>query len=180
MFSVREIPVVIEPGVAVLETSLVADDSKTGERVVSAHFWRVNHDENTAQKLPLVPTTQQPHVFSLHENLDTSPLLLVYDLLGRLTLVYVRDRDAWERRDVSAEHAGKTITQFSVRFSFGSSKDRNRFLSLMTNMADTVRNGAPPLKGEMAEAAKLLSRSRVAPVSLPIAVAKGNVRRATV
>lgn len=177
MFSVREIPVVIEPGVAVLESSLVVDDSKAGERVVSAHFWRVNFDEEVTQKLPLVPTTQLPHVFTLHEDVDSSPLLLVYDLLGRLTLIYVREhKSGWERRDVSAEHAGKTVTQFSVRFCFNTLKERNKFLTLMNKMADNARDGAPLPKAEMTEAATLLGRSRVAPVVLPVAVAKSRLK----
>jgi hypothetical protein len=182
MFSVQEIPVVIEPGVAVLETSIAVSDSKAGTRTVTAHFFRLTLDEKTAPSLPLVVTTQQPHVFAMNEdNADKSPLLLVYDLLGRLSVVYTRDaRGSWERKDVIAEHAGKAVTQFSIRFCFGTSKDRNKFLSLMGNMVDQVKDGNTVSKAEMTEAVALLARSRVPPVVLPVAVDKARLKNVRV
>lgn len=178
MFFVKEIPVVIEPGVAILEAEMTVVDNKAGERTVAAHFFRVPLDEKVAPALPLVPTTQHPHVFSLHDDLERSPLLLVYDQLGRLALVYHRDPGgkSWERKDVLAEHAGKTVTQFSVRFCFSAVKERNKFLTLMNSMMDDVRKGGAISKTEMTEAVTLLSRSRVAPVVLPIAVARNKMR----
>lgn len=179
MFFVRQIPVVIEPGVAVLEAEMIVSDSKAGERTVSAHFFRVPLDEKVAPNLPLVPTTEHPHVFSLHEEIDRSPLLLIYDLLGRLSLIYTRDKGkhrAWERHSVIDEHAGKAVTQFSVRFFFSAVKDRNKFLSLVNNMVQAVRDGGTITKADMTDAINLLSRSRVPPVVLPVAVAKSNLR----
>lgn len=182
MFSVQDIPVVIEPGVAVLETSMAVGDSKAGARTVTAHFFRLALDETTAPSLPLVVTTLQPHVFSMHENdADKSPLLLVYDMLGRLSLVYTRDdRGSWERREVIAEHAGKTVTQFSIRFCFGALKDRNKFLELMSNMVTQVKNGSTVSKAEMTAAVSLLARSRVPPVVLPVAVDKARLKNVRV
>ena len=182
MFLVQEIPVVIEPGVAVLETKMTVDDSKAGLRTVAAHFFRLPLDEKTAPSLPLVVTTQQPHVFAMNgEDADKSPLLLVYDQLGRLSVIYTRDtRGSWERKSVAEEHAGKSVTQFSVRFCFGAAKDRDKFLSLMGNMVSQAKDGRNIPKAEMTEAVKLLSRSRVPPVVLPVAVAKSRLRNVRV
>lgn len=180
MFYVQNIPVVIEPGVAVLETTMQIDDEKTGQRTVAAHFFRFLLDEKTAPKLPLVVTTQHPHVFAMNiEDAEKSPLLLVYDFLGRLAIVFTRDeRGHWDRREVVAEHAGKTITQFSVRFCFSAIKERNRFIELMNHMVGQVKNKDALTKTEMAEALSLLARSRVPPVVLPVAVAKSKLKRA--
>jgi len=175
MFFVREIPVVIEPGVAVLEAEMTVGDANAGERKVAAHFWRLNLDEKVLPTLPLVPTTQHPHVFSLHDDLAKSPLLLVYDLLGRLSLTYVRDGTGWTRKDVIAEHSGQTVTQFSVRFCFSAVKDRNTFLGLMDEMVNELREGGNVSKAGMTKAITLLSRSRIAPVVLPVAVLKSKL-----
>lgn len=178
MFFVREIPVVIEPGVSVLEAELTVSGAKTGERKMAAHFFRVPLDEKVAPTLPLVPTTEHPHVFSLHEDIDKSPALLVYDLLGRLSLLYTRDqnRRSWERHAVIDEHAGRSVTQFSVRFCFSAAKDRNKFVSLVDNMIQQIRNGETLSKADMTAALTLLSRSRVAPVILPVAIAKSKLK----
>lgn len=178
MFFVREIPVIIEPGVAVLEAEITVSSPKMGERKMAAHFFRIPLDEKVAPKLPLVPTTEHPHVFSLHEELDKSPVLLVYDMLGRLSLLYTRDNQkrAWERHAVIDEHAGKSITQFSVRFCFSALKDRNKFVALIDSMITQLRNGETVSKVDMTAALNLLSRSRVAPVILPVAVAKSNLK----
>lgn len=181
MFFVRQIPIVIEPGVAVLEAEMVISDKKAGDRTVSAHFFRVSLDEKVAPMLPLVPTSEHPHVFSLTESLDKSPLLLVYDLLGRLSLIYTRDlakNRAWERHAVIDEHAGRAVTQFSVRFFFSAVKDRNKFMQLMNDMVEAVRTGHIIHKSDMMEAVTLLSRSRVSPVVLPVAVPKSSLSSA--
>jgi hypothetical protein len=178
MFFVREIPIVIEPGIGVLEASMIVSDSKAGERTVAAHFFRVPLDEKVAPKLPLVPTSEHPHIFSLHADTEKSPLLLVYDLLGRLSLIYTRDKGkrSWERHAVIDEHAGKTVTQFSVRFCFSTVKDRQKFVALVNNMVTAARDGGSVSKADMTEAVNLLSRSRVAPVVLPVAVAKSKLK----
>jgi hypothetical protein len=177
LFLVKSIPIVIEPGVAALEADLTVADKAVGARTVSAVFQRLQLDEKVATELPLVPTTERPHIFSLHDELAKSPLLLVYDLLGRLTTIYVREvggKSTWERRDVADEHAGRTVAQFSVRFCFSALADRNKFVSLMDDMSQQVRSGESITKKVMNEAVTLLSRSRVAPVVLPVAVAKSS------
>jgi hypothetical protein len=179
MFFVRQIPVVIEPGVAVLEAELLANDPKAGGRTMAAHFFRLALDEKIAPKLPLVPTSEHPHVFSLTEDLDSSPVLLVYDILGRLSLLYSRDdRGTWERHAVVDEHAGRSVTQFSVRFCFNTLKDRTKFLDLIGEMTERSRNSENIAKADMNAAVALLARSRVAPVVLPVAVAKNQLRSA--
>jgi hypothetical protein len=175
MFFVQDIPVVIEPGVSVLEAQMTVANDKAGERKVAAHFWRVPFDEKIAAMLPLVPTTEHPHVFSLHADISKAPLLLVYDMLGRLALLYVKTGPSWERRDVAAEHAGKSITQFSIRFCFSDLKARNKFLGLMNNMVNELKERGAVSKSEMTEAVALLGRSRVAPVVLPVAVHKSRL-----
>lgn len=178
MFFVRDIPIVIEPGVGVLEAGMIVSDTKAGERTVAAHFFRVPLDEKVAPKLPLVPTSEHPHIFSLNDDVEKSPLLLVYDLLGRLSLIYTRDKSkrSWERHAVVDEHAGRSVTQFSVRFCFNAVKDRNKFLTLVNNMVTAAREGGSVSKADMTEAVNLLSRSRVAPVVLPVAVAKSKLK----
>ena len=48
MFFVREIPVVIEPGVAVLEAEMTVGDANTGERKVAA-IWRDHREAKTRE-----------------------------------------------------------------------------------------------------------------------------------
>ena len=174
MFSVRNVPVVIEPGVGALEAEFTAADEKLGNRAFPVQLERVNFDEDTVKHLPFVPSTQFPHVFSLVGDLDKSSVLVVYDMRGRLAVVYTRGdkKQSWERNDVAEEHAGKTITQFAVRFNFSSTKDRSQFLALTEKMVRQVQSKEPPDMPDVIRAMTLLGRSRVAPVVLPIAVAK--------
>jgi hypothetical protein len=113
----------------------------------------------------------------MNESLDKSPLLLVYDMLGRLSLIYTKHKNnkGWERHSVIDEHAGKAVTQFSVRFSFTTLKDRNKFMSLVCDMVDAARAGNSVTKADMNAAVTLLSRTRAAPVLLPVAVAKSSL-----
>ena len=178
MFSVRNVPVVIEPGVGALEAEFTAIDEKLGSRAFPVQLERVNFDEDIVKHLPFVPSTQFPHVFSLVGDLDKSSVLIVYDMRGRLSVVYTRGdkkQSAWERNDVAAEHAGKTITQFAVRFNFSSTKDRAQFLSLTEKMVQQVQSKEPPDMPDVIRALTLLGRSRVAPVVLPVAVAKNQL-----
>lgn len=179
MISIRNVPVVIEPGVASLEAELTTTDAKTGQRVVPVQFARVPLDENVAQFLPLVPSTRQPHIFSLSPNVKKSAALVVYDMVGRLSLVFTKGEKArtWEKHDVAEEHAGRSVTQFSVRFSFGNKQDRDKFLKLMDKMTCEAMVENPPNAEEMMTALRLLGRSRVAPVVLPVAVDKAKLSK---
>jgi hypothetical protein len=174
MFSVRNVPVVIEPGVGALEAEFSVVDKKLGDRVFPVQLQRVNVDEATIAQLPFIPSTKFPHVFSLLTDLDKSSVLVIYDFLGRLSTLYTRNstQKVWERNDVADEHAGKTVTQFSVRFSFNSAKDRTKFVELMGQAVATINNGDTPDPKEVFKALNFLARSRVAPVILPVAVAR--------
>lgn len=177
MFSIRNIPVVIEPGVDALETEFAVRSKKEGERLVPVHLKRVPLDANTAADLPFIPTTKAPHVFSPTPDIKKSATLVVYDFLGRLTTIYTRTDNVWERSDVADEHAGKTVTQFSVRFAFNSTKNRDKFLAAMEHMVNCVNADKPFSPQAMTDALQLLSRSRVAPVVLPVAVAKSTMKK---
>ena len=179
MFSVRNVPIVIEPGVGALEAEFTASDAQFGSRSFPVQLERVNLTADTIKQLPFIVSTQYPHVFSLVGDLDQSSALVVYDMRGRLSIVYTRagKKQLWERNDVAEEHAGKTITQFSVRFSFSSTKDRAQFLDLTEKMIQQVKLKTEPEMADVVRAMTLLGRSRVAPVVLPVAVAKNQVAR---
>ena len=174
MFSVRNVPVVIEPGVGCLESEFAVVDEKLGDRMFPVQLQRVNLDKTTIEQLPFIPSTKFPHVFSLLADLDKSSVLVIYDFLGRLTTVYTRNNTnkSWEKNDVAAEHAGKTVTQFSVRFNFSAAKDRTKFVELINKAVKDVTNGATPDMNEVVKAFNFLARSRTAPVILPVAVAR--------
>jgi hypothetical protein len=174
MFSVRNVPVVIEPGVKCLESEFSVVDEKLGDRVFPVQLQRVNLDETSIEQLPFIPSTKFPHVFSLLADLNKSSVLVIYDFLGRLSTVYTRNNDhnSWEKNDVAAEHAGKTITQFSVRFNFSTAKDRTKFVELITKAVKEVTNGDTPDMKDVVKALAFLARSRTAPVILPVAVAR--------
>jgi len=174
MFSVRNVPVVIEPGVGGLEAEFSVTDKKLGDRVFPVQLQRINLDETAIGQLPFIPSTKFPHVFSLLTDLDKSSVLVIYDFLGRLVTIYTRSstNKSWERNDVADEHAGKTVTQFSVRFSFNSAKDRTKFVELVGEAVKAINDGDTPDHKEIFKALNFLARSRIAPVILPVAVAR--------
>jgi len=178
MFSVRNVPVVIEPGVDALEAEFFVIDKKIGERVIPVHIPRVALSDKTANQLPFIVTALFPHVFSVTADLDKSAVLLVYDMVGRLTYVYTRPERAkhWEKYEVADEHAGKTVTQFSVRFSFSSEKDRDKFMSYVGKFVNSVTNGDKIHDEDVVKAFRLLARSRVSPVVLPVAILKSELK----
>lgn len=178
MFFVRNVPVVIEPGVGAIEAEFAVADGPKKPRGFPVQLMRVALDSETAGKLPFIPATKLPHVFSLTSDPDESVALVVYDNLGRITFVYVRDDTgkAWEKREVAAEHAGKTVTQFSVRFSFHSSKLRDKFMELVDNVISQLQNDQKPNMADVEAAFTILSRSRSGPVVMPVAVAKSDLK----
>jgi hypothetical protein len=177
MFSVKNVPIVIEPGVGALESEFFIKDDKLGNRTFPLQIQRLELAEGVVEKLPFVPATQFPHVFSLVADVDKSPVLVIYDFLGRLSCVYTRgdERSTWERCDVADEHAGKTVTQFSVRFNFSNVKDRTAFLQAVDKMVKEVKRGKAPEEKDVVRALTLLGRSRTPPVVLPVAVAKASL-----
>lgn len=178
MFFVRNVPVVVEPGVGAIEAEFSVSEPPKKPRSFPVQLFRVALESDVIEKLPFIPSTKLPHVFSLTVNPEESMALLVYDNLGRITFVYTRDdtRRAWEKREVAAEHAGKTVTQFSVRFSFHSAKLRDKFMELVDNVMSQMQNDQKPNAADVEAAFTILSRSRVNPVVMPVAVAKTSLK----
>lgn len=174
MFVIKNVPIVIEPGVQALEAELLVSNKDVGQRTVPVQLCRVALCEKTASQLPFIATTRLPHVFSVVDDLKKSPALVVYDSSGRIACLYTRDpsQKSWDRFDVADEHAGKSVTQFSIRFNFVSAKDRHKFLTLVEKMTDQAAREEQPDMEDVVTALRALARSRVAPVVLPIAVEK--------
>jgi hypothetical protein len=174
MFSVRNVPVVIEPGVGALEAEFFIKDDARGHRTFPLQLQRLELNESMVEKLPFIPATQFPHAFSLLGDVDKSAVIVVYDFLGRIACVYTRgdEKSAWDRCDVADEHAGKTVTQFSVRFNFPTVKERTTFLELVDKMVKDAKKGSAPAPQDVMRALKILGRSRVPPVVMPVAVAR--------
>lgn len=178
MLFVRNVPIVVEPGVGAIEAEFAVAEALKKPRAFPVHLVRVALDSEAAQKLPFIPSTKFPHVFSLTADPEESVALIVYDNLGRITLVYDRDNTGktWEKREVAAEHAGKTVTQFSVRFAFSSSKLRDKFMELVDTVMSQLQNDQKPNAADVAAVFTILGRSRVNPVVLPVAVPKSSLK----
>lgn len=174
MFFIKNVPIVIEPGVRALEAEFVINDPKAGQRLVPVQLARVALDEIEITKLPFIPTTRLPHVFSITSDIDKSCALVVYDSAGRISSLFTKDKKqkSWERFDIAEEHSGKSVTQFSVRFMFNTARDRSKFLAAMEKITEKVGREEKPDIAEVMEAIRPLARSRVAPVSVPVAIEK--------
>jgi hypothetical protein len=179
MFAIRNVPVVIEPGIPAIEAEFAITGMTKKRRSFPVQLLRVALDGSKLPNLPLIPSTKLPHVFSLTQNPEESATLIVYDNLGRLDRIYTRDgsKKAWERKDVADEHVGKTVTQFSVRFSFSSEKSRNEFMASIDRVLSQMHANCSLDKNDVDTVFKLLSRSRVPPIVLPIAVAKNSLKQ---
>lgn len=167
MLFFKDVPIVIDPGVAALEVGII-NVAKRGKRLFYVVFERVILNTETANELPFVVTSQLPHVFSMTADINNSPFLLVYDLFGRLSVVYTREdgTNAWVRNDAAPEQIGETVTQFSARFSFSTVKDRDKFLAAMNRIANKKYS-----TGDVDTVARLLNSATTGPIVLPIAVA---------
>jgi hypothetical protein len=176
MLYFKDVPVVIEPGVAALEVSLISATKKQ-RRLFFVPFERVELTADIAKQLPIVVSSNAPHVFTMNKDLDASLFLLVYDYLGRLKTVYSRDSKtkAWQRNDAAPEQIGETVTQFSVRLSFNDSVTRDRFLDTLNRMAERYTKHDKVSKDDTCALLRLVTASTVGPVVLPIAVAKNKV-----
>lgn len=174
MLYFKDVPVVIEPGVAALEVGIISSVKKQN-RLLFVPFERVVVTAETAEFLPFIVSSSAPHVFALHSDLETTPFLLVYDYLGKLNAIYERDkgrRRAWLRHDAAPEQVGDTVTQFSVRLSFADQISRDKFLNALGRLTDRYKTQDRISKADAAELIQLVTASRVGPVVLPIAVAK--------
>jgi len=180
MFSVRNVPVVIEPGVGALESDFYTDDMVAGPRSFPVQLQRLELNESLMEYLPLIPSTKMPHIFALMPDIKQaeSNVLVVYDFLGRVSLFYTRSssKAGWVKSDVASEHAGKTVTQFSVRFNFNSAAERTKFLKFVDKLTTQVTNGETIDIETATKAASILARSRVPPIILPVATAKTGMK----
>jgi hypothetical protein len=173
MLYFKDVPVVIEPGVAALEVAIVSNTDGQ-PRLFFVPFMRVEPNSSNAENLPLIISSTHPHIFTMHEDLAASPFLLVYDMVGKLAIVYTRDpvTRAWERNDAAPEQVGNTITQFSVRFSFNSVNHRARFLRTLDELTASYTRKNKLSRKKVESLLEALLESNVGPVILPVAVAK--------
>lgn len=167
MLFFKNVPVVIEPGVAALEVGII-NVARKEKRLFYVVFERVHVTQKNNDDLPFVVTSQTPHVFSMTPDLRNSPFLLVYDLFGRLNTVYTREESthAWIKNEAAAEQIGETITQFSARFSFNTVRERDRFLASIERVANGKYSRA-----DVESISRLLRNSHTGPVILPVAIA---------
>ena len=172
--TVRDVPIVIEPGVEVIEASVYVTDSDTGTRAFPVQLFRLILDGSVLRKLPFVPSTTTPHVFSPVASVKESTLLLVYDHTGRLTDLYKRtNKYSWSKHEMFDEHAGRTTVVPSVRFRFQNEKVRRRFLSLADKIVKQATSDIIDCD-VIHEFARILSRLRTPPVSVPVAILNGD------
>lgn len=178
MFHIQNVPIVVEPGVAAIEAEFLVDDRPKKNRAFPVRLHRLDIDEVKLGDLPFIPSTRFPHVFSLTQSVPESLVLLVYDAMGRIDTVYIRDKTgkAWDKKNVADEHAGKFIKQFSIRYFFTSEKSRDEFMSCVDNIVEAIGRGDEPPAKSVKLAFSLLSRARTGPVLLPVAVAKTNLK----
>jgi len=173
MLYFKDVPVVIEPGVGALEVAIMS--VKNGvERLFFVPFERVTPNSDNAAKLPFIVSSIYPHVFSMHKDLDVSPFLLLYNNAGKLSVVYTREDPAtgWVRNDAAPEQVGDVITQFSVRLSFNSVKQRNSFLNTLDSLIDGYQTANKISRTKVALLLDTLIDSNTGPVVLPVAVAR--------
>lgn len=170
MILIKNIPIVIEPGVNVLEAEFFV---RRNNRPVTfpVQLFRISADKKTYKNLPFVPSVKVPHVFGLADKPSAALILVVYDNLGRIHSLYTRQhlKDAWEKEHVADEYAGRAITKFSVRYIFNSHKNRAEFMSLIDRLVSQINNDQMVDPRDVVAAFTLLSRSRAEPV--PAAVA---------
>lgn len=174
MLYFKDVPVLIEIGVAAIEVGIV-QRVKDSERVFYAHFERVELTSEVATELPFIVASSAPHVFTMLKDLNKSPFLLVYNYLGKLTTVYTRDEKTglWLKSDTAPEQVGDTVTKFSIRFAFNSTESRDSFLFLLAELSATYK-AQNKISRKVVESLLnvLITDSSIDPVVLPVAVAK--------
>jgi hypothetical protein len=170
MISIKNIPIVIEPGVNVLEAEFFV---RRNNRHCSfpIQLFRISADKKTYKNLPFVPSVKTPHVFGLSEKPSDSLLLVVYSNMGSVHSLYTRQhlKDAWEKEHIADEYAGRTITKFSVRYVFNSHKNRAEFMSLIDRLISQINNDQLVDPRDVVAAFTLLSQARTSPVPVSVA-----------
>lgn len=184
MFQIQNLPIAIEPGVAAVEVELLSNQTRpetVGKTITQrkrplcyVKLGRLDLAHANVADLPFVTSVKFPHIFSLAENVAESLLLVLYDATGRLSVIYFREhfKDAWTQRQVTAEHAGHTIKQSSVRFVFAAERSLERFMTLTEKIVTTLQQSQNPDPADMREAFLLLAKMRCDPVVLPLNVAR--------
>lgn len=168
---IRDVPVIIEPCVQVVEASCFVADAENGSRSFPVQLYRLDLNGSMAEKLPFVPSTTTPHVFCPVTELKHAPLLLVYDHMGRLHTLYKRQKRAsWSRHEVYDEAAGRSAATPSVRFRFPNEKTQRRFLVLADHLIKQAQ-GSTINCDDVTEFVRLIGRLRTPPVVVPVAVA---------
>ena len=179
MLLIKNVPIVIELGIGAIEVEFAVVEKRRRPRVFPSQLLRLELNATVAEELPFIPSAKVPHVFSLAEDIRQSLFLVIYDHLGRISFVFSREDvdKPWDKQDVTAEHAGKTVTQFSVRFAFPSAKVRDKFLAVIDD-AIALHNTGQDLPPKMsATIVSLLNRLRTPPVVLPAAHLKTDLKR---
>lgn len=171
---VRNLPIVVEPCVNVIEAVCAVSDSN-GSRQFPIQLFRLDVNRKTVRQLPFVPTTATPHVFSPVSDVKESPLLVVFDHMGRLVLLCQRDvkrsgrYTAWEKYEVFDEVAGRSTAVASARFRFNNEQTRTRFLELAQIIIDQNHKDMVDYDC-VQEFVKIMSGMRMSPVLVPTAV----------
>jgi hypothetical protein len=166
--TICDVPIVVEPGVNVIEAGVAVNDS-AGERQFPVQLFRLAIDKKIAKRLPFVPSTTTPHVFSPVSEVRDSPMLLVYDHMGRLAMLYKRRKNSWDRYELFDEVVGRSVVSPSVRLRFNSEKTRTQFLHLASQLIEQSRGNVVNYD-DVQEFVKILGRMRAPPVIVPVAV----------
>lgn len=183
-FELYEAPIAVEPGVGALEINVFVRDLKRPASDPKSRFknwWRferVEIDESVVSVAPYIPSTKYPHVFTMLPDLEVSPFLLVYDISGRLAFIFKKEGNghAWVCHNVIDEVRGRTISQFSVRFAFNQSADRDEFMSLIEKLMDGGARDKHVDNQTMRAAIRLLRKAKMAPVATTVAIEKSSAK----
>lgn len=173
LLQIKNAPIVIEPGVQAIEVeiSLTAHGAR---RDFPAQLVRLELNKKTSVHLPFLANTKNCHVFSVTDNAADTTLLVQYQNSGKISAIYTKDNTgrAWERREIPAEYSGDAVKQFSVRYVFQSEESRDAFMSSVAELVAAAREGKALPTKQVNAAFKLLAKSRVGPVALPVYVDK--------
>lgn len=173
ILQIKNAPTSVEPGVNFIEVEMAVFEEDL-QRDFPATLCRIEPNKKTAAKLPMLVDVKHSHIFSVSSSVEESALLVQYDSSGCLYAIYTRDETgyAWERSLIPSEYVGKTIRQFSARYMFQTPEARNEFMRLVAEVVAEIQTKDKPSVDKMRAAFKILSKSRVGPVSLPVTVAQ--------
>jgi hypothetical protein len=171
LLQIKNAPIAIEPGVPAIEVEMCMTMHGV-RRDFPAQLSRVPVDRKAAKHLPFLVDTKNCHVFSVTEDLTESTLLMQYEAGGKIHAIYTKDETGktWERREIPDEYSGKTIKQFSVRYFFPNESVRDEFMAQIDAILLAIRENRSPPPSNMHYAFKMLAKSRVGPVVLPVHV----------